>query len=261
MVAAHRTLLLRSLHYDRADALDVEQDLPSVVAWLEHTKVRLYPVDARGSISDVRSAAWPSVFNQYLTDLECPLEHSDQSASRGETLDWLLRHAVSLEYADSHCASNAAGAPPGLHGRPEPAGAAERDQPLSSAFPDLDSPEARAAIARLLARLDLGPAAAGMAAALGRAAERIAERLRASAAGAAAGDAGCSDGAVGFDVRGYPLGFATGEAALDTAATVLRLLYLRDLRTLQTQIDETLVRVQEFTANPRTNAHLGRVGR
>lgn len=40
------------------------------------------------------------------------------------------------------------------------------------------------------------------------------------------------------------LEFTDAETALDRAATVLRLLYLRDLRTLQTQIDEALVRVQ-----------------
>ena len=46
---------------------------------------------------------------QYLADLECPLE---RSARHEEALDWLLRHAVSLEYADSFCASDAAGAGP-----------------------------------------------------------------------------------------------------------------------------------------------------
>ena len=50
------------------------------------------------------------------------------------------------------------------------------------------------------------------------------------------------------DVLGWEFKFRVGaEAALDTAATVLRLLYLRDLRTLQTQIDEALVRVQART--------------
>lgn len=46
--------------------------------------------------------------------------------------------------------------------------------------------------------------------------------------------------------QAYPGSLFTfyAEAALDMAATVLRLLYLRDLRMLQTQIDEALVRVQ-----------------
>ena len=56
----------------------------------------------------VSSTAAPLL--QYLRDLECPLEHTSRNACREEALDWLLRHAVSLEYADSFCASGAAGA-------------------------------------------------------------------------------------------------------------------------------------------------------
>ena len=92
MVAAHRALLLRSLRYDKTETFEVGRDLRDVVAWLEHTKVcatgvhlavalfmcgtckqltvslsaqvRQYPVDARGKISDVKSAAWPALFSQ-----------------------------------------------------------------------------------------------------------------------------------------------------------------------------------------------------
>ena len=84
-------------------------------------------MDARAKISDVKSAAWPATFSQarqqnmcssclhghialtaapllqYLADLECPLE---RSACHEEALEWLLRHAVSLEYADSFCAGS-----------------------------------------------------------------------------------------------------------------------------------------------------------
>ena len=59
----------------------------------------------------------------------------------------------------------------------------------------------------------------------------------------------------------FPLGFETGDPALDRAATVLRMLYVKDLRALQSQVDQTLVSVQEFTANPRTDSKLGKVGR
>ena len=113
---------------------DLSTKCPEKSSTLTFPQIRLYPVDARGKISDVKSAAWPATFSQarshrncttlactacnssaalllqYLTDLECPLEHNSRSACRGEALDWLLRHAVSLEHADSCCASDDAGA-------------------------------------------------------------------------------------------------------------------------------------------------------
>ena len=50
----------------------------------------------------------------------------------------------------------------------------------------------------------------------------------------------------------FPLGFTTGDAEVDQAATVLRALYVRDLRELQTQIDDVVEGVQAVTANPKT---------
>ncbi|GFR44220.1 hypothetical protein Agub_g5408 [Astrephomene gubernaculifera] len=58
-----------------------------------------------------------------------------------------------------------------------------------------------------------------------------------------------------------PLGFEVEGEALSSAAAALRLLYMRDLRRLQSQIDHALVEMQEYTANPRTDASLGKVGR
>ena len=48
---------------------------------------------------------------------------------------------------------------------------------------------------------------------------------------------------------------------MDKAATLLRILYTQELRKLQSLIDETIVEVQEFTSNPRTDSALGRTGR
>ncbi|DBA73695.1 TPA: hypothetical protein ACH3X2_009675 [Trebouxia sp. C0005] len=64
-----------------------------------------------------------------------------------------------------------------------------------------------------------------------------------------------------LDVDKFPLGFTTGDKKTDVAATILRMLYIKDLRGLQTIIDETLVNVQNYTANPKTDAALGRIGR
>ncbi|KAH6928065.1 hypothetical protein HPB50_011127 [Hyalomma asiaticum] len=51
------------------------------------------------------------------------------------------------------------------------------------------------------------------------------------------------------------------DPVLNHAAKVLRLLYVQDLRDLQTHINEAIVAVQAITANPKTDTRLGKVGR
>ena len=44
------------------------------------------------------------------------------------------------------------------------------------------------------------------------------------------------------------------------AAKILRLLHIRELRELQTQINQAIVKVQAIVANPKTDTRLGKVG-
>jgi len=59
----------------------------------------------------------------------------------------------------------------------------------------------------------------------------------------------------------FPLGFETGDEALDAAARGLRMLYVAELRALQTHFNDVVATAQEFTANPKTDSKLGKVGR
>lgn len=63
-----------------------------------------------------------------------------------------------------------------------------------------------------------------------------------------------------FPILEADLGFDTGDYVMNQAAKVLRLLYIHDLRKLQTQINECIVAVQGLTANPKTDTKLGKVG-
>lgn len=51
------------------------------------------------------------------------------------------------------------------------------------------------------------------------------------------------------------------DAPLNRAANVLRLLYINDLRQLQSAINAMIVQVQSLTAYPKTDTKLGKVGR
>lgn len=68
-----------------------------------------------------------------------------------------------------------------------------------------------------------------------------------------------------FQGKAYPvmeadLGFDTGDYVMNQALKVMRLLYIHDLRDLQTHINECIVSVQNLTSNPKTDTKLGKVG-
>jgi len=59
----------------------------------------------------------------------------------------------------------------------------------------------------------------------------------------------------------FPLGFEAPEEALRRPLALLRARHVAGLRALQSRVDAALVAAQEITADPRTDARLGRVGR
>ncbi|KAJ8881666.1 hypothetical protein PR048_018152 [Dryococelus australis] len=63
-----------------------------------------------------------------------------------------------------------------------------------------------------------------------------------------------------FPFQEADLGFDMGDYVLNQASKILRLLYIHNLRDLQTHINECIVAVQSVTANPKTDTKLGKVG-
>lgn len=65
--------------------------------------------------------------------------------------------------------------------------------------------------------------------------------------------------AVAFSIKDADK-FIFNDNDLDEAAKILRLLQVHNTRIMQTAINETIVSVQEVTANPKTDTKLGKVG-
>lgn len=55
--------------------------------------------------------------------------------------------------------------------------------------------------------------------------------------------------------------FTFADYIINDAAKIVRLLHIKDLRDLQTDINAAIVAVQALTANPKTDSRLGKVGR
>ncbi|CAK0757444.1 hypothetical protein CVIRNUC_002540 [Coccomyxa viridis] len=252
MSSAHQQLLLQALRYPKLDNVQTEgcKDFRSLIVWLEHTKIRHYATEDRKALSDIASKQWPAAFLKYLTNLECPLDLSAASASN-DVLDWLLHYAVDLEYGDraeqvdKQISSRSIAQPPA----PQPD------------HPDLQGvgfPELQAGVTQLLDLLQLPHVEAPLAQQLATAKQVLAEDVLPALKHSPGAS---TDGGRIVHVADLQLGFSTGDDKLDTAAMILRMLFIKDLRKLQTQIDEMIVQVQEYTANPRIDSALGLVGR
>eukprot|EP00195_Chlamydomonas_chlamydogama_P011598 CAMPEP_0202908336 /NCGR_PEP_ID=MMETSP1392-20130828/45711_1 /ASSEMBLY_ACC=CAM_ASM_000868 /TAXON_ID=225041 /ORGANISM="Chlamydomonas chlamydogama, Strain SAG 11-48b" /LENGTH=255 /DNA_ID=CAMNT_0049597617 /DNA_START=54 /DNA_END=822 /DNA_ORIENTATION=- len=219
------------------------------------------PAD-RKELADIKSPTWQQAFSKYLEELECPVASKEPCSAA--VLLWLLRYAVHLEYSDKADALNVSTTTttPAAHAQAgRSAGPPSTSGSTAEAFSDFASPAVQQQLRALLELLGVkGGQHKSLLQMVQEASSLLGDRilpLVQQQQGKAQGKGGNGAAAV---LEELPLGFETGDANTDTAAKLLRLLYIRDLRTLQNQVDQAIVDVQEYTSNPRTDSSLGEWG-
>jgi len=271
-----RRKLLALDHY-RAEDLDIvkNEDFRSLVIWTEDQKIRHYKIEERGALRDIDGASWEEAFDKYWNDVGFPVNWKE--LERSQVVDMLLSYALRLEYGDNvdkfkavtpEAAKEAAVAKPILNtGNPldnlDPNSDDFRkglitvaqtleiplhDDPLVLASAVAKTIQAKLSKDVLLPKEEKSPSPQPQQLSLGGR-----KKIMGSSISATSGAA--------FPYETSDLGFETGDAVLDNACRVLRLLHIKDLRDLQTRINEIIVAVQIHTADPKTDQRLGVVGR
>lgn len=255
----HKNLLLSALKYPKAGSglLDNDKDFAALVIWLENTKIRQYSIEDRKGLANIQNPSWDTSFQQYLKDVQCPIE--SQSSSRSAVMDWLLNYAVGLEYQDQAGKYNAV-APTQQKKQKNAVKNMSHEQHL---YTDIEDSGVIKAMQHLNEQLNLTQSPAQPLEQLQEARDLVSDQVLPALEDSQLSNAAREAAAQlsHLDVNKFPLGFTTGDKKTDVAATILRMLYIKDLRGLQTIVDETLVNVQNYTANPKTDAALGRLGR
>lgn len=243
---------LTALDYMNPDNFNVtdEKSFRDLVVWLEDQKIRHYKIEDRGALKSVEDQEWVSGYRRYLGSLNCPVNPNERAA----VLDWLLGLAVRFEYGDNvdkykgETAEN-------VRNRQTSGPKMVNTNPLDSL--DFKSTEFRDGVNKLAVQLGVTQHPDHLVT-LKAISKLITSRLSTEAMQ--------SPGEVIHQGKPYPifeadLGFETGDPVLNNAGKALRLMYIHDLRNLQTHINECIVSVQTITANPKTDTKLGKVGR
>ncbi|EGD73416.1 hypothetical protein PTSG_05115 [Salpingoeca rosetta] len=239
---------LAALRHPLAQSFDHQDEgaFRNLVSALEDSTIRFYKMEERGPLRDIQSDTWSDTFQKYLEDMECPFASKDwrgNDSHRYLVVDWLLGRAVALDYHDNADTFNSESA---------------MARGKASVGIDVHSHEARAALKELAKLLQL-PLVEDDNLMWRAVAKRVARKFSPEAI-TAARDAQ-QEVVDRHTLEEMPLGFSTGDAALDDAAKVLRLLHVSDLRDLQTRVNELITAAQNVTADPKTDSSLARVGK
>lgn len=237
---------LTALDYHNPDSFDStdETQFRNCIVWLEDQKIRHYKIEDRGNLRNIPSSEWPTAFQKYLQDVGCPFG----AAERLEAVDWLLGLAVRYEYGDN--VDKYKDCPP-------LAASNNSDKPMDPLVNlDSESPDFKAGVMALanILKIQRHDDYLVMLKAIRI---LIQERLSPEAISKASQ----SREGVPVALDQHILGFDTGDAVLNEAAQILRLLHIEELRELQTKINEAIVAVQAIIADPKTDHRLGKVGR
>ncbi|KAH8236611.1 hypothetical protein KR026_006651, partial [Drosophila bipectinata] len=225
------------------------KEFASTILWLEDQKIRLYTIEDREKLRNLDNPKmWEEGYLKYKADLNMPCLESQQ-----EELAWILSHAVRLEFLDDpeqFASINSQQQSVQTNGK-------QTQLKVQSIFEGKINVQDKAFIdgVRLLASKLNVPHHPNHLLQLEAVARIVHERLSSDARGRK-------------PIVGTPFPFDKGndivssnDPALDLPMRILRLLQIQSLRQLQTHINETIVAVQNITANPKTDTKLGKVGR
>eukprot|EP01122_Echinamoeba_exundans_P008292 TRINITY_DN272_c0_g2_i3.p1 TRINITY_DN272_c0_g2~~TRINITY_DN272_c0_g2_i3.p1 ORF type:complete len:270 (+),score=45.72 TRINITY_DN272_c0_g2_i3:124-933(+) len=254
-------------------------DAAGVVYWLEAVIIRFYSVEQRDLLKPNPSTSqdtWMNTsFTPYLRDLGYP------RVERGavqllHALDWILTYAIDLEYQDNadryNVVQNAAEKKEEEEEEkkeqegawPAASNAAQIGHLLLSLASSLGVSDVTAMTASLeevwiglysIVRRRYSSPAIYDATQRSRGNRRSTEQSMDSIHGDLNTLVGEAQDAV------FPAGFTTPSRNLNLVASVLRLLYMHDLKQLQFEINRLVAEVQMVTASPQTDVSLGQVGR
>ncbi|XP_013190136.2 RNA transcription, translation and transport factor protein [Amyelois transitella] len=202
-----------------------EKEYRSVVLWLEDQKIRHYKIEEREGLRNIDSDSWNEAYDVYQRDLVSPTVDGQPN----EQLNWLLSYAVRLEYADNVEKYKDAKVEETKQATPN----VVSSNPLDNL--DFSSPAFKTGVDRVATLTGVGP--------------HPDPKFRLSAI------------AKILKSSPHPDPPKTEGNIVQQPSDVLKLLFVQDLRELQTKINEALVAVQTVTADPRTDTKLGRVGR
>ncbi|CAH2328886.1 UPF0568 C14orf166 homolog [Pelobates cultripes] len=219
-----------------------ETEFRNFIVWLEDQKIRHYKIEERGNLRNIHSSEWPRHYDKYVQDVNAPFKAEE----RQETIDWLLGLAVRLEYGDNVSKYQNA--------KPLGTENSKPSEPLINL--DVSNPDFKAGVTALanLLQIQRHDDYLVMLKAI-----RILVQERLSPDAIAKSNSSKEGLPVTLDK--HVLGFDTGDAVLNDAARILRLLHVEELRQLQTKINEAIVAVQAIIADPKTDHRLGKVGR
>lgn len=227
--------------------LDSRHDVIHLVTWLEDRKIRRLEVKERDGLRK-DGATWDVQFASYLDVLECPFTWNVSPEGNVDCLVWLVEHAVAAEYED--CAELCT---------------TDLDTSEPMAVDDDDNDDGGGGGSNISdAEVDALGALLGM--------QRVDKEhnvtylQRISKTVSLCLTPGCREAlktgnSQGIPLEDFPLGFDTADIKINQAAVVLKMLHLWDFREMQNDLNAHIVLGQEYTANPRTNAGLGKVGR
>uniref|UniRef100_A0A1B0CKB8 Carnitine deficiency associated protein n=2 Tax=Lutzomyia longipalpis TaxID=7200 RepID=A0A1B0CKB8_LUTLO len=219
----------------------------STVLWLEDQKIRHYKIEDRAELRKIDSNEWDAAYAKYKVDLKVPAG----LGSPIEELAWIMGYAVRLEYFDNVEKYKGVNAEMALEEAKPKAPSIKSTNPFDKL--DFTSKEFEAGVRTLAKRLQI-PYHPDTMTTLAAVAKVVQDNLSTEALKEPL-----------LDNAPFPLeqtpGVGFQDADLEQAARILRLLQIQSVRHLQTTINETIVAVQNLTADPRTDTKLGKVGR